>query len=62
MTRKEFQSTVVPHHHAMFRMARTLCGNPDDASDLVQETLLRLWNRRKSIVITGNSALIASPP
>lgn len=46
MTREKFISLIVPQHRCMFRLALVLCGNEADAADLVQDTMMRLWERR----------------
>ena len=38
-----FDSVVVPHLDVLFRVARSISGNVDDAEDLVQDTLLRAF-------------------
>lgn len=44
-TRQEmFARYVLPHTEVLYRVARTLTGQPADAEDLVQDTLLRAFN------------------
>jgi RNA polymerase sigma-70 factor, ECF subfamily len=38
-----FERVVLPHADGLYVVAARLCGNPDDAEDLVQETLLKAW-------------------
>ena len=38
---KEFEKLVVPLLDGLYNFARWLCGDPDEARDLVQETLLK---------------------
>lgn len=40
-------ATLLPHLRAF---GRSLCGNPDLADDLVQETMLKAWKNRTSFV------------
>jgi RNA polymerase sigma factor (sigma-70 family) len=40
--RPEFASLVKEHYQALFRFAHSMARNPDDASDLVQQTFL-IW-------------------
>ncbi|MCF8259221.1 MAG: sigma-70 family RNA polymerase sigma factor [Melioribacteraceae bacterium] len=40
---KEFEEEAVPHSDALYNYALKMTGSPDDASDLVQETLLRAF-------------------
>jgi len=41
--REEFEREAMPHMDAVYRFALRLSGDPDQASDLVQETYLRAW-------------------
>jgi len=38
-----FDAVVLPEIEALYRVARSITGNPHDAEDLVQETLLRAF-------------------
>jgi RNA polymerase sigma-70 factor (ECF subfamily) len=40
-------AAMLPHLRAF---GRSLCGNPDMADDLVQETMLKAWNARESYI------------
>lgn len=44
---KDKLGEVIPHLRAF---ARGLCGNPDNADDLVQETMLKAWGARTRFV------------
>jgi len=47
---EEFEKEVVDHEKALYHFAYRLCGNPEDAQDLLQEGLLkayRSYNRFK---------------
>lgn len=50
MTAEEFKSKVMPYHQAMYVAARMILGDDDDAADVVQETMITLWQRRQSMV------------
>jgi RNA polymerase sigma-70 factor (ECF subfamily) len=41
--RKAFEAEALPHLDAVYGMAVRLARNPDDANDLLQETVLRAW-------------------
>ncbi len=41
--RKLFETEALPHLDAVYTMAVRLAHNPDDANDLLQETVLRAW-------------------
>ena len=41
--RKLFEAEALPHLDAVYTMAVKLAHNPDDAKDLLQETVLRAW-------------------
>lgn len=43
MTESEFRRDVLPLKNAMYGMAIRMGIPPDDAADVVQETLIRLW-------------------
>ena len=41
--RKRFEDEALPHLDALYTMAIRLARNPDDANDLLQETVLRAY-------------------
>jgi RNA polymerase sigma-70 factor (ECF subfamily) len=41
--REEFEKEALPHMDALYSFAYNLCGNADDASDLLQETYLKAF-------------------
>jgi len=41
--RKRFEEEALPHLDALYTMAMRLARNPDDANDLLQETVLRAY-------------------
>lgn len=49
MTRKQFIASVASLHDDMFRLASAIAGSADDAADIVQETMMKLWNVREAI-------------
>ena len=44
----EFESIAMPYMGAMYKFAYALCGNKDNAEDLVQETFLKAFEKFKS--------------
>lgn len=49
MELKQFKIAVLPLRSKLLNYARRLTDDPDDAEDAVQETMLRLWNRRAEL-------------
>lgn len=44
-----FEQQIVPASGKMFRFARKILGNEEDAKDVVQDGLLRIWDQRKRL-------------
>jgi RNA polymerase sigma-70 factor, ECF subfamily len=42
-TRQRFEAVALPHLDAVYTVALRLAGNPDDAKDLLQDTILRAY-------------------
>ncbi|MFA8450617.1 MAG: RNA polymerase sigma factor [Bacteroidales bacterium] len=49
MTINEFINRILPIRHQLFRLASRLLGRREEAEDAVQETLIKLWNKRKNL-------------
>jgi len=47
MTRKDFQKRVASQHEKLYRVALALTHDEDEACDVVQDTMLNLWNKRE---------------
>ncbi len=45
----EFIEKVVPINRKLYRFAYRLLANKEEAEDIVQETFMRLWNKRKNL-------------
>ena len=45
----EFKDIFMPIHQKMFRIAFRLVENKEQAGDIVQETLIKLWNNKDSL-------------
>lgn len=41
-----FQKKVLPHADKLFRLAISITGNRQDAEDIVQDVLLKIWNKK----------------
>lgn len=48
MTDQEFRADILPLQDAMYRVAFILLRNEEDAADIVQDTILKLWQNTKS--------------
>jgi len=49
MGKEEFENTVFILKDKLFRFARRIINNADDAEDVVQELMIVLWNKRKDL-------------
>ena len=47
MDSKEFRQRIVPLYRPMYAVAVKIIGNADDASDVVQEAMEHLWEKRE---------------
>jgi RNA polymerase sigma factor (sigma-70 family) len=45
----EFQIKVYPLKNKLFRFAKRMLEHTEEAEDVVQETFIRLWNRREKL-------------
>lgn len=52
-----FTELMTRHSSSVFRYAWALADQPRDVDDIVQDTFLILWRRRRSIDVHGGSAL-----
>ena len=43
-----FQSDILPLKNELYRMALRITMNPAEAEDVVQETMIKVWNKRDS--------------
>ena len=49
MDAREFKQCFLPHHRQLYRVAYHLTGNAQDAEDLLQDTYLKLWQKRDDL-------------
>lgn len=54
MTDEEFKSLILPRQDMMYRVAFLILRKEEDAADIVQETMLSLWQKRASLSSDGN--------
>ena len=47
MKKVSFQNDVLPLKNKLYRLALRITLNPADAEDVVQETMIKVWNRRQ---------------
>jgi len=48
MEDRDFEKVVLPMKNKMFRLAKRLLTSHEDAEEIVQEALIKLWNKRAS--------------
>lgn len=53
MNQQEFKQQFIPYHRMLFRVAFNLTGNTQDAEDLLQDTYLRIWQKRELLAQNG---------
>ena len=47
MKKVSFQNDILPLKNKLYRLAVRITLNPEDAEDTVQETMMKVWNRRQ---------------
>ncbi|MDR2651984.1 MAG: sigma-70 family RNA polymerase sigma factor [Prevotellaceae bacterium] len=56
MTSEDFKKQFLPHAEKLYALAFRLLNNKDEASDAVQDTFLKLWNKRNELEIQNTEA------
>lgn len=49
MNLETFKSDILPIKNKLFRVALRITGNPQEAEDVVQETLIKVWEQREEL-------------
>lgn len=49
MELNEFKSRVLPLRNRLYRLALRILGREEDARDIVQESMIRMWNYREKL-------------
>ena len=47
MNQEDFESRVLPTKNKLYRFAFKLLGSSEEAKDVVQETMIKVWNGRE---------------
>lgn len=56
MNIEQFKTDIIPLRPKLFLLALKMLGNEDEAEDIVQESLLRLWEKRRLLGEATNPA------
>lgn len=60
MKPEEFNRIIIPMRDGLKRLARRMTGDDDNAEDLVQEVMLKLWSMRQSLDRYDNKKALAA--
>lgn len=59
MDAERFKKEFLPYHQKLYRIAYRMLQNPDIAQDMVQDTYIKLWERRNEMQDMGNTESFA---
>ena len=59
MDRKTFDTTIISQRDSFFRVAKSILQDADEASDVVQDVLLKLWEMREDLLGVENPKAFA---
>ena len=59
MNADAFKQIFLPYHKKMYRIAYRMVENQPDAEDIVQETYIKLWQKRNEIEHIENTESFA---
>lgn len=59
MNTELFKNTFIPYHQKMYRVAYRILKDHGNAEDIVQETYIKLWNKRHDIEHIENTEAYA---
>jgi RNA polymerase sigma factor (sigma-70 family) len=54
MTIETFEKDILPLKHSIFRFANFMLKNEDDAKDITQEVLIKIWEKRDEVYQVKN--------
>ena len=60
MDAREFKQRFMPHYRLLYRVAYHLTGNAQDADDLLQDTYLKLWQKRDDLKAETTEAYLVT--
>ena len=54
MNLEAFENQILPSKNKLYRFALRLLGNSEEAEDVVQEVMIKVWNGRESMHLVNN--------
>jgi RNA polymerase sigma-70 factor, ECF subfamily len=59
MNAETFKQVFLPYHQKLFRIAYRLVGNAECAEDMLQDSFIKLWEKREQLVQVANTEAFA---